>query len=148
MLLNQYQVVLKKVSTVEVDVIRDPKSAADAVEVFLRKTYDGELPDREVFGVLYLNTKNQCIGIEIVSIGNLNAALVHPRETFKGAIVKGAYGIIAFHNHPTGTSSASPEDIRITQRLIEAGVLIGIELLDHVVIGEGNYYSLKEHGDI
>lgn len=104
--------------------------------------------DREHFMVLNLNTKNQVIAEDTVSIGNLNASLVHPRELFKNAIKRSAAALILVHNHPSGDPSPSREDIDVTHRLTEAGKLLGIEILDHVVIGDLKYVSLKEKGII
>lgn len=102
--------------------------------------------DKENFKVLYLNTKNEIIKDENVSVGSLNASIVHPREVFKPAIIYSSNAVILMHNHPSGNPSPSQEDIQITKRLSEAGELIGIKVLDHIVIGDGNYYSLKENG--
>lgn len=104
--------------------------------------------DREFFVVLNLNTKNQVIAEDTVSIGSLNASLVHPRELFKNAIKRSAAALILVHNHPSGDPSPSREDIDVTRRLAEAGKLLGIEILDHVVIGDLKYVSLKEKGII
>lgn len=104
--------------------------------------------DREHFKVLNLNTKNQVIAVETVSIGSLNASLVHPRELFKNAVKRSAAALILVHNHPSGDPSPSREDIEVTRRLMEAGKLLGIEVLDHVVIGDLKYVSLKEEGVI
>lgn len=104
--------------------------------------------DREHFKVMLLNTKNHCISIETISIGTLNASLVHPREVFKLAVKKSAASIILAHNHPSGDSKPSKEDIEITKRLIEAGKILGIEVLDHLILGNGNFTSLKERGQI
>ena len=102
--------------------------------------------DREHFRVILLNTKNRVIGIDQVSVGTLNASLVHPREVFKRAVQKSAAAIILVHNHPSGDPSPSPEDMQITQRLCEAGRIIGIEVLDHVIIGDHVFTSFKEKG--
>lgn len=102
--------------------------------------------DREHFKVMLLNTKNHCISIETISIGTLNASLVHPREVFKLAIKKSAASIILAHNHPSGDSKPSKEDIEVTRRLVEAGKIIGIEVLDHLILGNGSFTSLKETG--
>ncbi len=99
---------------------------------------------KEVFKVLLLNTKNQIIQIEEVSVGILNSALVHPREVFRNAIRKSAASMILVHNHPSGNSKPSKEDISLSERLIEAGKIIGINVLDHIIIGDGEYTSLKE----
>ncbi|HHV35484.1 MAG TPA: DNA repair protein RadC [Syntrophomonadaceae bacterium] len=102
--------------------------------------------DREHFRVMLLNTKNRVLGIETVSIGSLNASLVHPREVFKRAIQRSAASVILVHNHPSGDPSPSPEDVEITQRLCEAGRIIGIEILDHIIIGDHVFASLREKG--
>ena len=97
--------------------------------------------------VLMLDTKNRVIGINTVSVGILDSALVHPREVFKPAILCNASSIILAHNHPSGDPSPSFEDQRVTKRIKEAGDLLGIEVLDHVVVGEqGRFCSLKERG--
>ncbi|MNG08972.1 hypothetical protein D3C84_923670 [compost metagenome] len=95
---------------------------------------------------LFLNTKNQVVARETLSIGTLNASLVHPREVFREAIKRSSASIICAHNHPSGDPAPSPEDITLTQRLREAGTLIGIEVLDHLIIGDGKFVSLKERG--
>ena len=99
---------------------------------------------KEYFKVLLLNTKNEIIMIENISVGNLNSSVVHPREVFCTAIKKSACSMIAVHNHPSGNPSPSQADIDITKRLVEAGELLGIKVLDHLIIGDGTYTSLKE----
>jgi DNA repair protein RadC len=101
---------------------------------------------KEHFVCLFLNTKNHVVGRETLSIGSLNASIVHPREVFLAAIERSSASIICAHNHPSGDPTPSPEDIEMTQRLVEAGRLIGIEVLDHLVIGDGTFVSLKEQG--
>lgn len=101
---------------------------------------------QEHFVVLILDTKNQVTAIETITIGTLNASLVHPREVFCRAIRKSANGIILVHNHPSGDPEPSREDLQLTERLTESGKIIGISILDHVVLGDGKYYSFKEHG--
>lgn len=102
--------------------------------------------DKEHFVVVLLNTKNYLIDRETISIGSLNSCIVHPREVFKNAIKKSAASIICVHNHPSGDPTPSPEDVEMTHRLIEAGRILGIEVLDHVVLGMSGYVSLKEQG--
>ncbi len=102
------------------------------------------LSDREEFIALHLNAKNTIVSYEIVSIGTLSSSLVHPREVFKAAILSNAASIILCHNHPSGDPDPSKEDLNLTKRLAEAGKLLGIEVLDHVIFGASNYYSLKE----
>jgi DNA repair protein RadC len=101
--------------------------------------------DRENFVVVLLNTKNEVIGTPLVSVGTLSAALVHPREVFKPAIRASAASVILAHNHPSGKVEPSREDHEVTRRLSEAAEILGMEVLDHVIVGDG-HYSMKEHG--
>ena len=103
---------------------------------------------QEVFGVLILNIKHKIVAVHEVSRGTLNASLVHPREVFKSAILHNAAAIICFHNHPSGDPKPSKEDVDITKRLIEAGEILGIPVLDHIIVGDEEYVSLKEMGVI
>ena len=103
---------------------------------------------KEVFKVIILNTKNEIICDVDVSVGSLNSSIVHPREVFVEPIKKSANALILMHNHPSGNPQPSAEDIRVTERLIKVGEIVGIPILDHVIIGDGIYYSLKEEGDI
>jgi DNA repair protein RadC len=102
--------------------------------------------EQEHFICLYLNTKNQIIARETIFKGSLNASIVHPREVFKEALRRSACSIICLHNHPSGDPTPSREDIEVTKRLVECGKIIGIEILDHIIIGEHKYVSLKEKG--
>lgn len=99
---------------------------------------------REYFKVLMLNTKNEIIHIEETSIGNLNSAIVHPREVFSGPIRRCASSVILVHNHPSGNPQPSQQDVDLTARLVQAGELLGITVLDHLIIGDGIFLSLKE----
>lgn len=103
-------------------------------------------PTREEFRVMLLNTKNQVLAVRTVSVGTINASLVHPREVFREAISRSSHSIICVHNHPSGDPTPSAEDIAVTRRLQEAGRLIDIEVLDHVIIGDGREISLKDRG--
>jgi DNA repair protein RadC len=103
--------------------------------------------DREHFAIIFLNQKNFVIGINTASIGSLTATTVHPREVYKGAILSNAASIICGHNHPSGDCQPSPEDLVVTARLVEAGKLLGINVLDHIIIGgEGKYFSFVDDG--
>lgn len=102
--------------------------------------------DREIFLTLLLDTRNRVIGMHQVSIGSLNASVVHPRETFKAAILGNAAAIILAHSHPSNDPEPSAEDLAVTERLKEAGELLGIPVLDHLVICENAFVSLKERG--
>ncbi len=101
---------------------------------------------QEHFVVLYLNTKNHVIHKKTIFIGSLNASIVHPREVFKEAFRHSAASIICLHNHPSGDPAPSREDIEVTKRLVETGKVVGIELLDHIIIGDKKFVSLKEKG--
>ncbi|WP_269412072.1 RadC family protein [Lentibacillus daqui] len=121
-------------------VIRTPKDGADYIMEEMRGL------NQEHFVVLFLNTKNQIIHRQTIFIGSLNASIVHPREIFREAVKRSAASIICAHNHPSGDPSPSQEDIHVTRRLVESGKMIGIELLDHLVIGDRKFASLKEKG--
>lgn len=100
----------------------------------------------ENFVIVCLNTKNKISGVHTVSIGSLNASIVHPREVFKAAMLNNSSGILLVHNHPSGDPEPSREDIETTNRLVNAGNILGIKVLDHVIIGDNRYKSLKEEG--
>ncbi|MDD3853597.1 MAG: DNA repair protein RadC, partial [Syntrophomonadaceae bacterium] len=102
--------------------------------------------DREYFRVLYLDRKNGIILWEDVSIGGLHSSIVHPREVFKTAVKNSAASIILIHNHPSGDPTPSKEDVDTTKNLIEAGKIMGINVLDHIIIGYDSYCSLKNKG--
>ena len=108
----------------------------------------GELgsADREIFKEILVNTKNGVIQVLTVAVGSLNAALVHPREVLKPAIKASAAGIIICHNHPSGDPEPSAEDVELTRRFVKCCELIGIDFVDHVIIGDGSFKSLKNSG--
>ncbi|GMK40549.1 UPF0758 protein [Paenibacillus sp. CCS19] len=122
--------------------IHRPKDVFDLLAPDLRYS------PKEHFICLFLNTKNRVIYKETISIGSLNAAIVHPREVFRSAIKRCSASLICAHNHPSGDSTPSTEDINLTKRLVQAGEIIGIEVLDHIIIGGNQFYSLKEHGHL
>ncbi len=99
---------------------------------------------KEHFKIILLDTKNQIIVTEEISVGTLNASIVHPRDVFRAAIKRNSNSMILIHNHPSGDPTPSNEDINITNRLIDAGNLIGIKVLDHIIIGDNRYISFKE----
>lgn len=121
-----------------VPVVKGPESIYELVFPRLRN----EL--REHFVGVYLNSRNNVISQETISVGSLNASIVHPREVFRPALLHAAAGVIIAHNHPSGDSNPSEEDIAITRRLHEAGKILGIDLLDHVVVAKDGYTSLRE----
>ena len=104
--------------------------------------------NKEYFDIIMLNTKNIVQCVTNISIGSLNSSIVHPREVFLEAIKKSSASIILVHNHPSGDPKPSREDINLTNRMIKAGEILGINVLDHIIIGEECYYSMKEEGII
>ena len=101
---------------------------------------------KEHFKLLLLNTRNRIIGIAAISTGTANASLVHPREVFKAAISHGAASVVLAHNHPSGNQEPSDDDVSLTRRLVEAGRLLGIEVLDHIIVTHKDSISFKEKG--
>ena len=121
--------------------LRQSRDVADLMSVVVAGL------DREAFFVVLLDGKNRANGINLVSLGSLTAALVHPREVFKPAIAGSAAALVLVHNHPSGDPSPSSEDLAITKRLCEVGELVGIRVLDHIVLGEaGAFRSLADEG--
>ena len=101
--------------------------------------------DREQFMILHLDIKNRVLKDEIVSIGALTGTIAHPREMFKSAVKESAYSVILVHNHPSGDPTPSDEDLRMTKRLLEAGEILGIKVLDHVIVGKEEWWSYTDH---
>lgn len=120
--------------------IRSPRDSYELIRTFIEES------ERKMFVLMCLDTKNQPTSIQVCHIGSLNASIVHPREVMKAAVLGNPASIIVFHNHPSGITSPSPEDIEVTKRLSEAGQILGIELLDHLIIGENSFLSFKEKG--
>ena len=120
--------------------IRDSRQVADllAQEMMSEK--------REFFMTLNLNTKMQVESKSVISIGSIDSAPVHPREVFGPAIRRGAAAVVVAHNHPSGDPSPSPQDIEVTRRLIKASEILGIRLIDHVIVGNGSFTSMKNEG--
>ncbi|MCU7201200.1 JAB domain-containing protein [Turicibacter sanguinis] len=144
--------VAKRINLVSIKMVKEASflyqtrtisSPYDAYEMIKDQLQD---LDREQFIIACLNTKNEPTNITVVSVGSLNKAIVHPREVFKTAILSNAASIMAFHNHPSGDTTPSQQDLQLTNRLYEAGELLGIKLLDHLIIGDGSFTSLKEKG--
>lgn len=131
---------LHQIQSEERYVIRSPEDGANYIWNELRD----ELQER--FVCLYLNVKNHVIHKQTIFIGTLNSSIVHPREVFKEGIRRSAASIICFHNHPSGDPTPSQEDVEVTKRLGECGKIIGIEILDHIILGQKRYVSLKEKG--
>ncbi|KJS75677.1 MAG: DNA repair protein [Desulfotomaculum sp. BICA1-6] len=120
--------------------IKSPENAAALVMEEMRHF------DREHFWALLLNAKNQVLAREVISIGTLNFSAIHPRELFKAAIKRSAAGVILVHNHPSGDPTPSRQDIEATTRLVDAGNIVGIDVLDHLVIGDNKFTSFKSQG--
>ena len=122
--------------------IRCPEEAYNAIRV----TTNVQAEAQEVFGILILNTKNKIVAVHEISRGSLNSSIAHPREVFKPAVLHNAAAIICFHNHPSGDPEPSREDIEITERLKNAGEILGIPVYDHIIVGDDRCVSLKERG--
>jgi DNA repair protein RadC len=124
-------------------VISTARGAVDVLAPF----FDGSLVER--FGVLTLDTKHRVTGWDVLSVGTLDATVVHPRDVFRVAILQNAGALIVAHNHPSGDPTPSPDDVELTRRLRAAGIVMGIDLIDHIVIGEaGSYASFRERGEL
>lgn len=144
---SKYELFMKQTAVHESEIdynIKNPNTVYD----FAVNIMELNSVPQEVFVIIMLDSKGGIIGYSEISRGTLNSSMVHPREVFKPAIIQNAFGIIAIHNHPSGDPTPSKEDIEVTDRLREAGKLIGIELFDHVIIGNCEKSSLKEHGYI
>lgn len=133
---------LHGLASAERPIIRAPQDAADLLMARLR--YE----PKEHFLIVLLSTKNHVLATPTISIGSLNASIVHPRELFREAIHYSAAAIILVHNHPSGDPTPSQEDIMLTRKIVEAGKILEIHVLDHVIIGDNKYVSLKEKGII
>lgn len=137
------KVVLVKEKGAMYDVQKKIGSSYDAYKAITEITKVQE-EAQEVFGILILNTTHKIVAVHEISRGTLNASMVHPREVFKPAVLHNAAAIVCFHNHPSGEPKPSKEDIETTNRLVEAGKIMGIEVLDHIIVGDDKYTSLKE----
>lgn len=120
--------------------VRGPEDAANVLLPWIGRQ------EQEHFVVLYLNTRNHIVGRELLYKGTLNTSLARIAEVFRGAIRRNCMGIIVGHNHPSGDPSPSPEDIALTRRLVEAGKLMEVDVLDHFIVGHGRFVSLRERG--
>ena len=125
---------------VETKRVSTPGQASEILRAYIGDT------DREQVVTMILDTKNIIIAINTVSIGSLNASIIHPREIFKPAILANAASIIIGHNHPSGDPKPSQQDLEITRRLVDAGNIIGVAVRDHIIIGEGIWFSFREKG--
>jgi DNA repair protein RadC len=142
----------RRVPRIEVSLVREvpcPSETLSSSEAVAKsEIVERELKhcDREKFICLHLNTKNRLISYEVVSIGSINVSIVHPREVFKGALLSNATSVIFLHNHPSGDPNPSQEDKLLTERLSQAGKILGIAVLDHLIIAGEAYFSFSEMG--
>lgn len=118
--------------------IKNPQSVVKAISASIKDKA------KEHFKLILLNARNKILGISTISIGSLNASIVHPREVFKDAIMHNAYSVVLAHNHPSGDPEPSEDDLAMTRRLIETGKILGIEVIDHIIITKNGYFSFKE----
>ena len=135
------QIVKEKTMTYDFKTISNPTDAAKVVKAYIGNS------DRENFVVICLDTKSNITAIHTVSIGNINSSIVHPREVFKVAILANSAAIIIAHNHPSGEPSPSEEDKKMTERIVNAGEILGIDIFDHIILGDDEkYVSFEENG--
>jgi DNA repair protein RadC len=144
---RQYSLRLVKERAGEYDAPKKITGASDINKV-CREVLELHEQAEEKLVCIDLNTKNVVIAIRVVSVGTLSASLVHPREVFKGALMSNAHSIIIAHNHPSGDTKPSSADDQVTKMLKEAGELLQVRLLDHVVIGHDDFYSYRDSGKL
>ena len=144
---------MRPIQVVKVGLVRDAINPHDSRKIIkgpgnvIGWVQDEAHSDREMFIVLHLNARNVVLRKEIVSVGSLNASLVHPRELFKSAVTENAAALILIHNHPSGDLTPSKDDQDLTDRILKAGQIMGIDVLDHViVVPGGGWVSMKEKG--
>jgi DNA repair protein RadC len=123
-------------------------SAKEVAKVFqdLLALEDNIDQEKEHYYVMHLDIRSQVKMVELVTIGILNSSLVHPRETFRRAVISGSAAIIIAHNHPSGETDPSDEDMKVTKLMLEAGQILGITMLDHIIFTKDTYFSFKNNG--
>lgn len=144
--LTCYKLQLVKDTSARYDFKSRKISSPESAVHIIKEVFEMDAQCEEIMVLIALNTKNNIVGCFEVSRGSLNSSIVHPREIFKRAIAINAASIILGHNHPSGDPAPSGEDINTTNRIKECGKILGIDVLDHVIIGENSYVSLKERG--
>lgn len=144
-IIKKFDLQLVKETAKKYDVPSKIISSPDDAHVLFNEVFNLKEQPREIFVMFALNTKNEIIGAFEVFKGSLNASIVHPREVFQRLLLSNAASFVVAHNHPSGNTTPSREDIEVTKRLKESGELLGIQLLDHLIVGT-NYMSLKERG--
>ncbi len=138
---------MNRIKLVTIGLVKDAPESPYSItspEVALKSLDHIRHADREHFVCLHLNSRNQINAVETVSVGTLNASLVHPREVFKAAILNNAASVIIAHNHPSNDVTPSREDIELTRRMVQAGEIIGIEILDHMIVSPDSFISMKQ----
>lgn len=118
----------------------------DALAEYLMPLYSGHSEER--FGIAMMDAKRRLLRTEILSIGTLDASIAHPRDVFRAAVMASASSLAMFHNHPSGDPLPSPDDIKLTRRLVSAGTVMGIDVIDHVILGDGRWFSFRAEGII
>jgi len=142
MFIPKYKIQLVKEKSIKYEAVDKKINSPDTANNIVRTLLENET--EEVFMLVAVDTKCKVIGVSEVSRGSLNASIVHPREVFKRAMMMNAANILVAHNHPSGDPTPNTEDIDITKRLDEAGRLLGIGIMDHIIIGDESYSSLKD----
>ncbi len=144
MILREAEVVYKGR---RIDASRRVACAKDAAAIF---THWGiQERAQECFGVMYLSAKHMCIGVQTVAMGSMSEVVVHPREVFRGAMIAGAVAVLLVHNHPSGSTTPSVADVNMTQRMKAAGELLGVPVLDHVIMAQGEgHHSMMENNEM
>ncbi len=137
------RIVLVKESAHRYNISRKITEPADAVAAF-NEIYHMNEESQEIFAALFLNVRNVIVGVHLISRGSVDAAVAHPREVFKAAILNNASNIIVGHNHPSGDTSPSREDDALTKQLSRAGTILGLNFLDHVIISDDSFFSYRE----
>lgn len=147
---------MKRISLISVKVVKEKTGLYDVPTTKISSPQDAHTiietvlalnsSTVEKFGILTLNTKNAVVGIHVLTIGSLNTSIVHPRDIFQQALLNNAASIVLFHNHPSGDTTPSREDIDITRKVCAAGEMMGIPVLDHVIVGDGEFKSLRSAG--
>lgn len=143
--INFYKLQMVKEKAARYDINKNVSSPKE-VYTALRTVFELDILAEEHLVMFALDTKNKIVGAFDVATGSLNSSIVHPREVFKRALLNNAASIIVAHNHPSGDPTPSSEDINITSRLKECGEILGVKLLDHIIVGDDSYSSLKEKG--
>ena len=144
--MNSYEIRVQRLNeTPDAPKLETPETAFRYWQTVIT-TMPWYIPDREVCVAITLNTRLRVTGHSLVSIGTLNEAVVHPRDVWRAAIAYAAYGVVLAHCHPSGDPNPSEADTRLTRRMAEAGSLLQITLLDHIIVGAGKWFSFKEAG--